>query len=147
MRKDKRNLAKEDKVRQKLIDSIRALTNYRMYTLGQIEKTLGMPENSLSGMLNGSRNMSPKWQTLLAEFIKALPKEDKTITIKIGEVEPEPVEFPLLTQAKALAAELTRPPQVEKVVPPPAADRKLPPPGLSKTQLQRWYRENSQTLK
>jgi hypothetical protein len=128
----------EQRAKQKVIDSIRALTHYKAYTLGQIETTLGLPQNSLSGMLSGSRNMSPKWQRLLEEFIKALPKEDKTITIKIDQGEPE-------LEPHAGEPEVQ---MVEVPIPAPkkAVVKKDMPPGLTKAQQIRWHRENSQTL-
>lgn len=145
MAKKQPELTKEQQVRQKLIDSIRALTNYKVYTLGQIEKTLGIPTNTLSSMLNGSRNMAPKWQTLLTEFIKALPKEDKTITINIDDIAPKPetgVIVEALKPRKLLHAEKISHPLTE-----PIAAEKTLPAGLTKSQQIRWHRENSQTLK
>lgn len=145
MAKKQPELTKEQKVKQQLIDSIRALTNYKFYTLGQIEKTLKIPQNTLSGMLNESRNMAPKWQTLLTEFIKALPKEDKTITIKIDVIEPKP-------ESRAIADALKPKTPVPRIrIAPPltetvAAEKTLPA-GLTKSQQIRWHREKSQTLK
>lgn len=146
MAKKTPELTKEQKVRQQLIDSIRALTNYKVYTLGQIEKTLNIPQNTLSGMLNGSRNMASKWERLLTEFIKALPKEDKSINIKIDLTEQEKERMAAAVEPvlpKLVAAPTTKTVMIPKI----AADRKFPPSGLTKSQLQRWYRENSQTLK
>ena len=135
----------EQRAKQKVIDSIRTLTNHRRYTLGQIEKMLGIPTNTLSTMLNGNRNMGPKYVTLLSEFLKALPKEDKTITIKISDDE--------LDLETALAEKLPPLPEgtltdlVDKggqVL--QSAAKQTPPAGLTKSQQIRWHRENSQTL-
>lgn len=146
MAKEQPKLTKEQQVRQRLIDSIRALTNYKVYTLGQIEKTLGIPTNTLSGMLNGSRNMAPKWQTLLSEFIKALPKEDRTITIKIADIEPEPELHVPWPNLKSSAPCLPPSPVVEKPALVRTAD-KLPPAGMTKAQQIRWHKENNDTLR
>ena len=105
----------DQRAKQKIIDSIRALTHYKAYTLGQIEKTLGLPQNTLSGMLNGSRNMSPKWQRLLTEFIMALPKEDKTITIKIDQEEAEPMSGEYTSSERRLSEKLRQ--MTENVTP------------------------------
>lgn len=170
MPKKDRELTPEQKVKQQIIDSIRALTNYKVYTLGQIEKTLGIPQNTLSGMLSGSRNMAPKWQTLLSEYIKALPKEDKTITIKIGEDDaknqnleaalagkfpPLPKETICDLVEKGAAITKTSKNALPRVVDPMSkegrqvvrsASGKTMPAGLTKAQQIRWHKENGQTL-
>jgi hypothetical protein len=168
--KERPKLTKEQKVKQQIIDSIRTLTDYKKYTLGQIEKILGIPQNTLSGMLSGSRNMAPKWQRLLSEFIKALPKEDKTITIKIDQDVPQASAFepaldklpplPKVTISDLAAAGIAITKVSENATPKridPGSEEgqkviaafveKTMPPGLTKAQQIRWYRENSQTLR
>ncbi len=175
MAKASKTLTPEERAKQEIIDSIRNLTNYKVYTLGQIEKTLGLPQNSLSGMLNGSRNMAPKWQVLLSEFIKALPKEDKTITIKIDQGElgaegssglaekmaallpglPKQTLSNLTDKGAAITkTSATEPPAAvdpfspagQKVLQAVKKAQKNMPPGLTKAQQIRWHRENGQTL-
>lgn len=166
MAKEQPKLTKEQKARQQLIDSIRALTNYKVYTLGQIEKTLGIPKNTLSGMLNGSRNLAPKWERMLGEFLKALPKEDKTITINISPEEHDQEaaledKLPLLPQ-QTLTDLVDKGVAITKVlekgdvtsINPHSEDglklvrgaKKTMPSNLTKAQQIRWHRENGQTL-
>jgi transcriptional regulator with XRE-family HTH domain len=140
--KKDREVTKEQKVKEQIIDAIRTLTHYKKYTLGQIEKMLAIPQNTLSAMLNGRRNMSPKYQRLLSEFIKALSSEDKTVTFKIGDIGPLPEAEPSEVEPLRAAVDPPAPPAVATAVAAAPQIEKLPPSGLSKTELQRWYREN-----
>jgi hypothetical protein len=103
----------------------------------------------------------------LSEFIKALPKEDKTITIKISDDEPDietalgdkllPLPEGTLTDLadKGVAiANISENGDVSNVDPfgkeggqiLRSAAKQTPPPGLTKSQQIRWHRENTQTL-
>ena len=168
MTKEQKKLTPEQRAKQKIIESIRNLTYNKKYTLGQIEKTLGIPTNTLSGMLSGSRNMAAKWERMLSEFLKALPKEDKTITIKISEDESESeIEAALAEKLPALpqgtvtdlaeqgvaitkvsenAVPVRVDPHGEEGLKFVRAAKKTPPAGMTKAQQIRWHRENSQTL-
>lgn len=95
---------------------IRDLVDYGGVRLKDIEEELGIPKNSLSGMINGSRNFVKKWQKKVILYL-----EDRK---KMG---------------------------LEKQAPEPLAPKEVavtvsPPPGLTKIQMIRWHRENSQTL-
>jgi hypothetical protein len=156
----------EQRATQKVIDSIRTLTYNKTYTLGKIEIILGIPRNTLSGMLNGARKMG-KWERLLSEFLKALPKQDKTIMIKISEDEPDPemtlaeklppFPEPTLTELVDKGVAITKVSETGLVLTTDpfgkegqhvirSATKQTPPPGMTKSEQIRWYRENNQTL-
>ena len=47
---------------------------YKGVKLKDIEKDLGMPANSLSGMLSGTRPFAKKWVAQLEAYLEANPK-------------------------------------------------------------------------
>lgn len=122
---------------EKLKAALITLRDYKGVRLYEIEETLGMPKNCLSGMINGSRPFSPKWQLLLAAYVEAKNKGEKTMVFEIptSKMPPKP---PVKEVAKAEIK------PVSKSIP---VHSSTPPPGLSRTQQIRWYRENNQTLK
>lgn len=70
----------------------------------EIERQLGMPKNSLSGMLKGSKEIPKKWEDKLQEFLGG-NFQQKTIT----HVEPKPIENPLANiKGVFLGSELTK---------------------------------------
>lgn len=120
-----------------LIATIRALTDYGGFTLKEIETTLHIPKNHLSGMLNGTKHFAPKWLKLLILWAEATVKGDKTIMIPLG----APPSLPSDNSTKKVKTKSPSP--EESAIRPPT---RMPPPGLTKTQQIRWHRENSQTL-
>lgn len=116
--------------------AIRAMTDYGGYTLREIEETLKMPHNCLSAMVNGTRNMGPKWKCLLVAFVEAKQKGATSIVIPIG-----PAKVRETIQEKKTKA---IPAQKERIKEPEIG--RTPPPGLSKAQQIRWHREHNQTL-
>lgn len=122
--------------KEQLIASIRVLTDYNGVRLKEIEETLGIPRNGLSGMLNGSRNLTPKWQKLLEVYVQAKAKGKTEIVIPI-------------VASKAPVADQGQKSKKIKVAPasvqvPPSP--RTPPTGMTKAQQLRWHREQSQTL-
>lgn len=147
--------------KEELIAAIRVLTGFKGVSLKEIEKTLSMPTNYLSGMLNGSKSFAPKWQTVLAAYVEATTKGAKEIVIPIGPqtpVEDQVKKKNTPTAKKRIIKErniLTEPipaqeyplTNQETLSSPSEKESKTPPPDLTKAQQLRWHRENNQTLK
>jgi hypothetical protein len=58
---------------------------YKGVKLRDIEKDLGMPANSLSGMLSGTRPFASKWIPKLEAYVKANPKiESVSVATKVN---------------------------------------------------------------
>lgn len=130
-----------------LIAAIRALRDYGGVDLRDIEKTLTMPRNCLSGMLNGTRPFPPKWQKLLTNFVLAKRKGNKEIIIPIGMPKSRPADQPKTTKKKPSTPFPTKKKvEAKKVSDPTEKSTKTPPAGLDKAQLIRWHRERNQKL-
>lgn len=143
--------------KKEIIAAIRVLLSFRAVTLKDIEKTLGMPKNCLSGMLSGSRALPERWEQPLIAFIRAKNNGAKEIVIPIQTAPPKKKKA---KQNTALPETPVLPaPNPEKYAPPrpieikdelPAAktliSNRIPPPGLSKSEQIRWHREHNQTL-
>jgi hypothetical protein len=112
-----------------------------------IEKEVGMPENTLAGMLSRSRPFPKKWQKKLTEYVfsqtlnvPALPQQTVNDLIEKGaaiteissEGEIKPID-PFSNKG-------------QEIIKQTKTSHKSPPPGLSRTEQLRWYRENAQTL-
>jgi hypothetical protein len=122
--------------KEQLIAAIRVLTDYKGVTLREIEEALKIPQNSLSGMLNGSRNLAPKWQKLLMAYVEAKAEGKKEIIIPIGDA-----KDPVVTSAqKAKKTEV-----LPEIVQAPSSAT-APPPGMNKAQQLRWHREQNQSF-
>lgn len=74
-----------------------------------IELRLGMPKNSLSGMISGSKPIPEKWFVLLEGFLsgnvsEVLPKEEETTTfqgfVELVNSQPEPVTFGIIPRTE-----------------------------------------------
>ena len=114
---------------KQLIKAIRALQDEGT-RLGAIEKEVGVPRNTLSGMLNGTKPFKDKWKRKLTVYIEGLQKKSKPRKV--------------LEKIPAPPAQPAKPAKIEK------APEKPPIPavntGLTKAQQLRRYREQSQTL-
>lgn len=121
--------------KEQLIAAIRVLTDYKGVTLGEIEKALTMPKNCLSGMVNGSRNLSTKWHSLLEAYVEARLKGATEIVIPIGMAKER------RGADKKTAVQPAKVPVEKKITP-----AKTPPAAMTKSQQIRWHRENNQTL-
>lgn len=119
---------------EKLKEAIRTLTALKKVTLGDIERVLKMPQNCLSGMMSGSRNIPSKWKPLLVAYVEAKMEGATEIVISIGDVK----DIPAMAE--------TTPQKVEPKAEKPTASDKSMPGGMSKSQQLRWHRENNQTL-
>lgn len=140
-----------------IIAAIRVLLSFRSVTLKDIELTLGMPENCLSGMLNGSRALPRRWEQPLIAFIQAKNAGAKQIVIPIQTTSPgkkKTKKNKALIETPIIAAPITETydtplaPQIKDetpVIKTPFSNR-TPPPGLSKSEQIRWHREHNQTL-
>lgn len=133
--------------KDELIAAIRLLTDYKGVTLGEIEKTLNMPQNCLSGMVNGSRNLSKKWHPLLEAYVDAKMKGATEIVIPIGEAKIPPALKEKIDENNIPENKAKILKKRKNLTPLPSEqERKSPPPGLTKSEQIRWHRENNQTL-
>lgn len=131
---------------EELIAAIRSLMDYHGVNLSDIEKTLKIPRNSLSGMIGGKRPFSEKWQKLLVLYVEAKLEGKKKIVIPIGKT-------PKAQEVLRTAPEPAR--EVFSQVPLPEEEIRTIaekayqtlPEGLSKIQQIRWLREHFQTSK
>lgn len=129
-------------------------------TLKEIEETLKMPRNYLSGMLNGTRPFAPKWQTLLVAYVKAKTEGNTSIVIPISvkhkikkkiEKNNEPANKKRILKEREGLTQATPETQypltdAEYFSIPAEKAAKTPPAGLTKAQQIRWHRENNQPL-
>lgn len=127
---------------KKVINALQALRNKKP-GLNGVEKALGMPQNALSGMLNGKRKLPQRWIKPLTDYVETL----KVAVSEAALADQENVsEEPQTAAPYILVPE--RPPLTEaEIIAVAQKAQKSPPPGLDKAQRLRWHREHNQELR
>jgi hypothetical protein len=111
--------------------------------LKDIEKDLGMPANSLSGMLSGTRPFASKWIPKLEAYVKLQQSIPELRKQTVADLVDRGIAITKVTADKKVQRIDPDSEEGRQII---AAAHKSPPKGLTKSEQIRWHRENTQTL-
>lgn len=129
-----------------IILAIRAIEDTGV-RLSAIEKELNIPRNNLSAVLNKKKPMGKRWQRKLTEYVLNYQlQHDKLPGMALADLLEKGVAITKVTPQGETSSVEPFSEKGQEIIQQAKTGQKLPPAGLSKTEMIRWHRTNSQTL-